>query len=75
MSKKVFADICDDPECVFCSDDDAESAFWDEFFFSEETREQLRSGKRYTVKIIDEDSGEEQVFEGIKVKNKNKIVS
>jgi hypothetical protein len=74
MAKKIFADVCDDPNCLFCSDDDADSAFWDEFFYSEETREQVRSGKHYTVRLIDEDSGEEEVYEGIKVKQKPKIL-
>jgi hypothetical protein len=67
MSKKYFADFCDDPYCVFCQDDDADAAFWDEFFYTEEKSDEKESGKKYTVKILDEETGEEQVYKNIKV--------
>ena len=72
MAKKLMADFCEDPDCVMCQDDDAEAAFWDEFFYAEEKTAQTREGKRYTVKLVDEETGEEQVFEGIKLREQKK---
>lgn len=32
MAKRQLRHCCDDPDCVLCQADDADAAFWDEFF-------------------------------------------
>ena len=70
MSKRILADVCEDPECVFCSEDDVEAAFWDEFFYSEEVAESEKQGRKYTVKLVDEETGEESVFRNVVLEKK-----
>lgn len=62
MPKIPMNDCCDDPECVFCQDDDGDAAFWDEFYFACEMAEENEPlvGER-CVSVIDDDTGE--VFE------------
>lgn len=52
---------CDDPDCLFCQDDDAEAAFWDEFM--SEPEEGNFEVLPISVHVVDEISGEEQSFD------------
>ena len=70
MSRHHFEEVCDDPDCVLCQDDDADAAFWDEFFATRERGEAGQKGGSYTITIVDEDTGEEQVYRGISLKEK-----
>ena len=59
MPKKNMQDLCEDPMCPACLDDDGEAAFWDEFYFREEQSELEELGAKYEVKVIDKQTGEE----------------
>lgn len=49
-------------------EDDGEAAFWDEFnYLSEESEMELFGERDYVVKVVDEDSGEERVYEGVRL--------
>ncbi len=49
-------------------EDDGDGAFWDEFFGLYEATEMELEGKGdYTIKLVDEETGEESVFERVKI--------
>ncbi len=71
MSKKFSDDFdFDEDTSEMFQDDDYEAAFWDEFFYSQDKLEEKDEGRTYTIKIVDEETGEEQVFEGVKLRKK-----
>lgn len=70
MSKKAKNILPEEEVSYF--EDDAEAAFWDEFFYSYEKSDEDTTGKRYTIRIIDEETGDEVAYEGIKLKGEFK---
>jgi hypothetical protein len=69
MASKVNLDDmapCDDPDCAFCGDDDYEAAFWDEFFCLNEEVAEKGKGERFTIKVVNERTGKEAVFEELR---------
>lgn len=50
--------------------DDGEAAFWDEFFFrNNESETKLSGGEKFTIKVVNEETGEEKVFSGIDLRD------
>ncbi len=65
--KRFSADFCEDPDCLVCQEDDVEAAFWDEFFYQSDKAEEDEEGRKFSVKITDENTGEEWSFENVKI--------
>lgn len=74
MSKKLREDLVEDDLDFDFADDDGEAAFWDEFFYTQERMDLAQEDRSYTVKIIDEATGEESSFEGIRIRKKPVVV-
>lgn len=51
---EALKESCDDPECVFCQDDDGDAAFWDEFMAEQS---QIPSDEVVKVMLVDERTG------------------
>lgn len=64
MSKPYFTDTCDDPECMFCQDDDGDAAFWDEFFYASE-EEDVKNSTEVLLTVLDDDTGELIMVENV----------
>ena len=74
MSKKVAGDYKEE-EWFINEEDDADTAFWDEFFSLNEDKLDDSPGKKYSLKVTDEETGEEWVFEGIRVRKKTVVIA
>lgn len=59
-------ETCDDPDCMFCQNDDGDAAFWDEFLSEEEGTEDL--SEDYSISLVDEVSGEEVILNNLNLK-------
>jgi protein subunit release factor B len=73
MSSKKLPKLLDEQtKSVILASDEADAAFWDEFYLRETSRD--AEDKLYTITIKDELTGEEQVIKHVKLGNlKSKV--
>ncbi|OGV90948.1 hypothetical protein A3A66_03470 [Microgenomates group bacterium RIFCSPLOWO2_01_FULL_46_13] len=72
MATKFSDNFIDDlPEAAFAATDEADAAFWDEFFLQEDKKEEDRE-RRYTITITDEVSGKAKTFKHVRLVRKQR---